>query len=112
MSDLTNKQCEPCEGDIDPMSTSEAKNQLEKINEWDLMDVPKINKSYSFSDFVTAIDFVDEIAEISETEGHHPNITINYDTVDVTIWTHAIDGLSDNDFILAAKFDEAAENFD
>ncbi len=114
MTDLSDKTCEPCEGDVQPMSLDKAKGYLEEIDDWELESVstvPKINKSFSFADFVTAIDFVNAIAEISEDEGHHPNIRIDYNSVEVTIWTHAIDGLSENDFILAAKFDGVATNY-
>jgi 4a-hydroxytetrahydrobiopterin dehydratase len=112
VAELTEQTCEPCEGnDIEPMTMDEARDYLDDVSEWTLESVPKINKSYSFADFVTAIDFVNSIAEIAEDEGHHPNISIDYNTVDITIWTHAIDGLSENDFILAAKFDEVANQY-
>lgn len=110
-ADLTEQSCEPCEGGTEPMTTTEAEEYLADLSDWNLINVPKINRSYDFADFVTAIDFVNEIAEISEDEGHHPNISIDYNNVDITIWTHAIDGLSENDFILAAKFDEAADKY-
>lgn len=111
MSELTEQHCEPCEGGVEPMGVDEAKDYLEDVDNWNLENVPKIRKEYNFEDFVTAINFVDDIAEIAETEAHHPNLEIDYNTVTVTIWTHAIDGLSKNDFILAAKFDEAAKSY-
>lgn len=108
MSELTEVSCEPCEGGVEPMDQSEAEDYLDQVEDWSLEDVLKITRSYTFDDFEQAITFVDRIAGISEREGHHPNLEIDYNTVTVTIWTHAIDGLSKNDFILAAKFDEAA----
>ncbi|MFB6345058.1 MAG: 4a-hydroxytetrahydrobiopterin dehydratase [bacterium] len=112
MSDLSQQHCEPCEGGIEPMSPGEAEEYLEKVDGWSLATVPKIKRQYDFKDFVTAIDFVNRVAEIAEDEGHHPNLEIDYNTVMVTVWTHAIDGLSENDFILAAKIDDAAEDFE
>lgn len=109
MSELTEASCEPCEGGVEPMDQSEAEGYLKQVENWSLADVLKITRTYTFDDFEGAIDFVNRIAEISEREGHHPNLEIDYNTVTVTIWTHAIDGLSKNDFILAAKFDEAAQ---
>lgn len=111
MADLADQHCEPCEGGVDPMGVDEAKEHLRNVRDWALEDVPKIRKTYDFEDFVTAIEFVNRIAEIAEEEAHHPNLEIDYNAVTVTIWTHAIDGLSKNDFILAAKFDEAAKQF-
>lgn len=111
MTDLSEQHCEPCEGGVEPMSPARAEEYLEEVGDWSLVDAPKITRSYSFADFVTAIDFVNSVAEVAEDEGHHPNLSIDYNTVDVTIWTHAIDGLSENDFILAAKIDEIAESY-
>lgn len=108
MSDLSEQTCEPCEGGVDPMGPDEANSHLENVGDWSLESVPKIRRVFTFEDFVTAIDFVNQVADIAEREAHHPNLEIDYDTVTVTIWTHAIDGLSKNDFILAAKIDEAA----
>lgn len=114
MEDLTDQTCEPCEGGVEPMSSDEAEEYLENLNGWTLLDEvspPRIRRIYELADFVTAVDFVNELADIAEEQGHHPTITIDYDTVTVTIWTHAIDGLSENDFILAAHYDEAADSY-
>lgn len=109
MTELSQDRCEPCEGGVEPFNRSEAEELLEQVDDWSLVDVPKIERSFSFSDFEQAIEFVNRMAEISEREDHHPNFSVNYNVVDVTIWTHAIDGLSRNDFILAAKLDEVYE---
>lgn len=114
MDDLTDRNCTSCEGDVEPMSPEETKEFLQQLNDWKLENEeppPKIQREFQLADFVTAIDFVNELAEIAEDEGHHPTMTIDYDTVTVTLWTHAIDGLTENDFILAAKYDEVAESY-
>lgn len=109
MSELADETCEPCEGGVPPMERSEARAYLDRVEDWSFADVPKIRKEYQFKDFNEAMEFVNRMAEVSEAEGHHPNFTVRYNRVDVVVWTHAIDGLSKNDFILAAKLDEAAE---
>jgi 4a-hydroxytetrahydrobiopterin dehydratase len=106
---LVDASCEPCEGGVPTMDEDEAREYLGKVEGWSLVDldeIPKLRKEFKFDDFVAAIDFVNELAEVAEREGHHPNLEIDYNVVTVTIWTHAIDGLSENDFILAAKLDE------
>lgn len=111
MTELTTEHCEPCEGGMPSMDIEEAKPLLEDVPGWQLENVPKLHRQYTFEDFVTAMEFVNEMADISEQEGHHPVFTVNWNTVDVTVWTHAVDGLTRNDFILAAKLDEAAANY-
>ena len=77
----------------------------EHVDGWEARD-EKLHKSWTFGDFVEAMDFVNAMAEVAEDEGHHPDFCVHFNRVDVTIWTHAIDGLSESDFILAAKLDE------
>jgi len=111
VEDLTEQSCEPCEGGVEPMDEATARDELEKIHDdWSLRagDVPAIERTYAFDDFPRAIDFVNRAADVAEREDHHPNLAIDYNRVTVTLWTHAIDGLSRNDFILAAKLDRAA----
>lgn len=107
MADLTGEHCEPCEGGVPPMERSEAEEYLEDLGDWGLKDVPKIQRTYSLEDFQQTMEFVNRIGDIADREGHHPHFTVRYSEVDVTIWTHAVDGLTKNDFILAAKLDEA-----
>lgn len=113
MEDLTEATCEPCEGQTEPMDPEEAHGYLDQLDaNWSLVpgEVPKIDRVYEFEDFEQAIRFVNETADIAEREAHHPNLAVDYDRVTVTLWTHAIDGLSRNDFILAAKLDRAARH--
>lgn len=102
--DLATKKCTPCHGDVLPLSHDTALELLENLSEWNLFDT-YIQKTYRFNDFKGAVRFVNDVATIAEGEGHHPDITITYNIVTLTLTTHAINGLSENDFILAAKID-------
>ena len=105
MSDLTQKRCIPCEGGIPALGKSEVEKLLAQVPGWKLSG-KWITKEFKFKNFVAAMKFVNRVAEIAEQEGHHPDIHIHYNLVRFDIWTHAIDGLSENDFILAAKINE------
>ena len=107
MSKLAKKRCIPCEKGIPPLKREEAEKLLKELDQWMLIDDAKmLAKSFRFKNFVEAMQFVNKVAEIAEGEGHHPDITISYNAVGLELMTHAIDGLSENDFILAAKIDE------
>jgi len=96
----------PCEGGVDPIDRAGAQKYLMQVPGWNLSeDAKKISKEYKFQDFIGAINFVNNVAEIAESENHHPDIKINYNKVLLELSTHAIGGLSENDFILAAKID-------
>ena len=103
--DLTKKKCVPCEGGVPTLRKEEAENLLKQTPGW-VLEENKIKKVFKFKSFVEAIKFVNKVAELAEKEGHHPDITINYSRVTVVLWTHAIGGLSQNDFILAAKVEK------
>lgn len=105
--DLLKKKCVPCEGKgIKPFTRMEAEDYLAQTSGWILdQDAKKISKEYKFKDFIGAINFVEKVAEIAEEEGHHPDIQIHYNKVLLELSTHAIGGLSENDFIIAAKID-------
>ena len=105
-SELIKKKCRPCEGDIPPLSDIEIGNFKRQINEdWQVINNNKIIKDYAFVNYNRTIDFVNKVAAIAEEEGHHPVMHVYYGKVQIELWTHAIDGLSENDFILAAKID-------
>ena len=107
MSTLAKKRCIPCEKGIPPLKREEAEKLLKELDQWMLIDDAKmLAKSFRFKNFVEAMRFINKVAEIAEGEGHHPDITISYNAVGLELMTHAIDGLSENDFILAAKIDE------
>jgi 4a-hydroxytetrahydrobiopterin dehydratase len=105
--DLLQQKCVPCEGGIPPMNQNEEERQLTAILGWSINreKIHRIFKTYEFEDFLAAIKFVNKIADLAEAEGHHPNIHINYNKVELELFTHAIKGLSLNDFIVAAKAD-------
>ena len=103
--ELEKKKCVPCESGGEPMSQSEAKKYLKKINGWKLK-AKKIEREFKFKDFKKAMDFVNKVAEIAEQEGHHPDFTIHYNKVILDFWTHSMNGLSENDFIMAAKINK------
>jgi 4a-hydroxytetrahydrobiopterin dehydratase len=104
-SGLAKKKCVPCDGNVPKLTKKEIAKLMPQIEGWEVRD-DKLHKHRTFFDFVEAIDFVNAMAEVAEDEGHHPDFCVHFNEVDVTIWTHAIDGLSENDFILAAKIDE------
>ena len=103
--DLTQKKCIPCEGGMPPLNEGEIEKLLKHVNGWDVED-GRLTKQFNFKDFREAMGFVNKIAEVAESEGHHPDIMIHYSQVNIELWTHAINGLSENDFIVAAKIDE------
>lgn len=105
MRDLSQKKCVPCEGGISKLGQEEIIRLLREVPGWK-QDGDRIARTLTFNNFVEAMKFVNKMAEIAEREGHHPDFTVHYNRVEVVIWTHAIGGLSENDFILAAKINE------
>src|ERR1035437_7793741 len=106
MPTLSNRRCVPCEGGTKPLDHEESEALLHEINGWKLLNDSAIEKTFEFKNFGDAIVFVNKVGEIAEKEGHHPDINLqNWRYVTLHLSTHAIDGLSDNDFILAAKID-------
>jgi 4a-hydroxytetrahydrobiopterin dehydratase len=107
MSKLAKKKCVPCEEGGEPLSREEAEKLLKELNDWLLIDdAHMLAKSFHFSDFAESMEFVNKVAAIAEEEGHHPDLTISWGDVGVELTTHAMEGLSENDFIMAAKIDE------
>jgi 4a-hydroxytetrahydrobiopterin dehydratase len=104
MSSLSDQRCIPCEGGATPLSGAEAHALLPEISEWEIApDNKKLVRTCTFKDFLAAMSFVDQVADIAELEGHHPDMHISYNKVTLELTTHAIGGLSQNDFIVAAK---------
>ncbi len=105
--DLTKKKCKPCEGGVSALGQKEIEELKKHIgSDWKVIDNNKIFKEFSFVNYLHTIDFVNKVAELAEKEGHHPVMHVYYGRIEVELWTHAIDGLSENDFILAAKIDQ------
>lgn len=105
---LTQKKCRPCEGGVDPCPLDLTQQQLQNLPGWKLTDDQKrIRKEWTVTNFMEAIGFFNEVAKIAEDDGHHPDLhLVGYRNMAIELWTHAIDGLSENDFILAAKIDQ------
>ncbi|OGZ42842.1 MAG: 4a-hydroxytetrahydrobiopterin dehydratase [Candidatus Ryanbacteria bacterium RIFCSPHIGHO2_02_FULL_45_17b] len=102
--DLIHKTCKACEGGTPPLLEREVLEYMKELpEEWQVLDGKKLVKEFLFKDFLRAMAFVDMVADVAESEGHHPDIHIHYNKVQIELMTHAIGGLSENDFIVAAK---------
>lgn len=105
---LAQKRCIPCEGGVDPLTKEQAEELMKQLDpDWTLVEGGGLlARSFSFPNFKKTMEFVNKVADIAEEENHHPDMTVSYGNVGVELMTHAIGGLSENDFILAAKIDE------
>ena len=110
MSDLLSKKCLPCEGGVPPLDLSEIHKYQKKVDGWDIKPNKKniyfLEKKFKFKNFLESKKFINKVSEISEKENHHPDISFGWGYAEIKITTHAIEGLSENDFILAAKIDQ------
>ena len=110
MNDLLNKKREPCEGGVLPFDISEIHRYQKKVDGWDVRENIKktyfLEKKFNFKNFIDSQNFINKVGDISEEEGHHPDISFGWGYANIIITTHAIEGLSENDFILAAKIDQ------
>ena len=109
MSELAAKRCVPCKGGVPPLAGEQLDDLLQQLgpNGWRVIAGHHLEKSYKFPDFVQALAFVNRVGAVAEAQGHHPDIALGWGKVTVTIWTHKIEGLTESDFILAAKADQA-----
>lgn len=103
---LANKTCVPCMGGVPPIEFERSRELLAELRGWSIIDEHHLEKEFSFPDFKSALAFVNQAGEVSEFEGHHPELVLSWGRVIARIWTHKIDGLTESDFILAAKFDQ------
>ena len=101
---LTQKKCVPCEAGTPPLKDKEVNEFLKQVSGWELKE-GHLFKKFKFKDFKETMKFLNSVADIAENEGHHPDFCVHYSKVEIEIWTHAINGLSENDFILSAKID-------
>ncbi|HEY1240475.1 MAG TPA: 4a-hydroxytetrahydrobiopterin dehydratase [Bryobacteraceae bacterium] len=108
--ELAQKQCVPCRGGVPPLKGAELDSLKRQVAGWDVVNEHHLKKSYTFPDFLKALDFVNKAGAIAEQQGHHPDIYLAWGKVGVEIWTHKIDGLTESDFILAAKLDQIPRN--
>jgi 4a-hydroxytetrahydrobiopterin dehydratase len=106
MSQLASRDCVPCRGGVPPLQPSEIQNLLAELDGWEVIEAHHLRKLFKFKDFREALALVNRVGALSEEQGHHPDISFGWGRVEITIWTHKIDGLTESDFILAAKIDE------
>jgi 4a-hydroxytetrahydrobiopterin dehydratase len=105
MTSLADKNCVPCRGNV-PALHGEALHALShQLPNWKVVDEHQITRAFKFPDFKSALDFVNRVGAVAEEQGHHPDIFLAWGKVEITLWTHAVNGLTESDFILAAKID-------
>jgi 4a-hydroxytetrahydrobiopterin dehydratase len=109
VSSLADKTCVPCKGGVPPLKGKELDHlhhQLPNFAHWNIVDEHHLVRPYKFPDFKSALDFVNRVGAIAEEQGHHPDILLAWGKVEITLWTHKVDGLTESDFILAAKIEQ------
>jgi len=106
MSELASKTCVPCRGGVPPLKGDQLAALAKQVDGWKIVEEHHIVKRFQFPNFITALEFVDCVGALAEEQGHHPDIFLTWGNVEVTIWTHAVKGLTESDFILAAKIDQ------
>jgi 4a-hydroxytetrahydrobiopterin dehydratase len=107
---LAEKDCVPCRGGVPPLAGEELDRMQALVAGWQVVDGHHLSKTYTFPDFRTALDFVNRVGALAEEQGHHPDLELAWGKVGVRIWTHKIDGLTESDFVLAAKIDRLHQN--
>ncbi len=105
MSDLAERECVPCRGGVAPLQPDQVADLIRQLDGWEATHHHHITKEYKFPDFAKALAFVNRVGVVAEEQGHHPDIYLTWGKVRIDIWTHKIDGLTESDFILAAKLD-------
>jgi len=108
MSELASKSCVPCRGEVPPLKGKELSaihTQLPESADWKVVKEHHITRTFTFPDFKQALDFVNRVGAVAEEQGHHPDILLTWGKVEITLWTHKIGGLTESDFIMAAKID-------
>ena len=109
MTDLATKQCVPCKGGVPPLEGAGLAKLHEQLgNDWRVVEAHHLEKTYRFADFREALAFTNRVGQLAEEQNHHPDIHLAWGRVRLTIWTHKIDGLTESDFVLAAKVDRIA----
>jgi len=105
MEHLADQKCVPCRGGVPPMKGSELQETMKQVPQWRAVNEHHIVRTFTFPDFRQALDFVNQVGELAEEQGHHPDILLTWGKAEVTLWTHKIDGLTQSDLIMAAKID-------
>jgi 4a-hydroxytetrahydrobiopterin dehydratase len=105
MTELADKQCVPCKGGVPPLRGKELEKLQADLPKWTVTNEHHLHREFCFPDFKQALEFVNRVGEIAENQGHHPDILLKWGKVEITLWTHKIDGLTESDFIMAAKIE-------
>jgi 4a-hydroxytetrahydrobiopterin dehydratase len=105
MPDLAQRDCVPCRGGVPPLQGDQIRELLAQLDGWQVINEHHLQKIYKFKDFRESLGFVNRVGALAEEQGHHPDICFGWGKADITIWTHKIDGLTESDFVLAAKID-------
>ena len=103
---LKDKECIPCRGGVPPLTEREIEPFIKELADWQVIEGKKIRKEIKFDDFAQSMEMANRIAELAEREGHHPDLLVRWGELVIEIWTHKVDGLTESDFILAAKIDD------
>jgi 4a-hydroxytetrahydrobiopterin dehydratase len=106
MSNLASQTCVPCRGGVPPLRGEQITQLQAQVSGWSVIDEHHIERDFTFPDFATALEFVNRVGAVAEEQGHHPDIYLTWGKVGVKLWTHKIDGLTESDFIMAAKIDQ------
>ena len=105
MTELASKTCVPCKGGVPPLKGEELDPLRQQVPEWEVVEEHHLRRSFRFKNFREALGFVNKVGELAEEQGHHPDICFGWGRVEVLVWTHKINGLTESDFIFAAKVD-------
>ncbi len=106
MSELASKNCVPCRGGVPPLKGEPLASLQKQVPGWNVIEEHHITKTFKFPNFRKALEFVNRVGELAEQQGHHPDIFLTWGKAEITLWTHAINGLTESDFIMAAKIDQ------
>src|SRR5215813_9112225 len=106
MGNLASRECVPCKGGVPPLQGEQIKTLQSELQEWEVNDEHHLSKKYSLPNFAAALEFVNRVGALAEEQGHHPDICFGWGYCEIKIWTHKINGLTESDFILAAKIDQ------
>jgi 4a-hydroxytetrahydrobiopterin dehydratase len=109
MSDLASKTCQPVKSGTPPLAGVQLNSLAKEVPDWKVVNGHHIERAFKFPDFKSALAFVNKVGDVAEEQEHHPDITLGWGKASITTWTHSVDGLSENDFILAAKIDKLAK---
>ena len=105
MPELAEKTCIPCRGGVPPLTADQIKPLAQQLPSWDVVEEHHLERTYQFKNFRDALDFTNQVGELAEQQGHHPDIYLAWGKVGIRLWTHKIDGLTESDFIMAAKIE-------